>query len=64
MLIGILGNLASGFMAPKVQQVSGTHDIEQIINTLFSKGVTPDDLSKLAAMPETQIKFLLSMLRK
>jgi len=64
MLIGILGNLAGNLMAPKVQQVSGTHDIDQIINALFAKGVTPDDLAKLAAMPETQISFLLSMLRK
>lgn len=64
MLIGILGNLAGNLMAPKVQQVSGIHDIEQIINALFAKGVTPDDLAKLAAMPETQISFLLSMLRK
>lgn len=64
MLIGILGNLATNIMAPKVTQVSGTQDLEQVINTLFSKGVTPEDLAKLAAMPESQISFLLSMLRK
>lgn len=67
MLIAMLGNLVSSFSAPKVQHVSGTHtetDIEKIVQTLFSKGVTPDDLSKLAAMPESQISMLLSMLRK
>ena len=64
MLIAMLGNIVSSFAAPKVQHVSGTQDIEQIIQTLFSKGVTADDLAKLAAMPQTQISMLLSMLRK
>jgi hypothetical protein len=64
MLIAMLGNIVSGFAAPKVQHVSGTQDMEQIIQTLFSKGVTADDLEKLAAMPQAQISMLLSMLRK
>lgn len=67
MLIGILGNLAGNFMKPKVQHISGTHtaeDLQKIIETLFAKGVTPDDLLKLSEMPESQITFLLSMLRK
>jgi hypothetical protein len=67
MLIGILGNLAGNFMKPRVQHISGTHtaeDLQRIIETLFAKGVTPDDLAKLAEMPESQISFLLSMLRK
>jgi hypothetical protein len=64
MLIAMLGNIVSSFAAPKVQHVSGTQDMEQIIQTLFSKGVTADDLAKLAAMPQTQISMLLSMLRK
>jgi hypothetical protein len=64
MLIAMLGNIVSGFAAPKVQHVSGTQDMEQIIETLFSKGVTADDLAKLAAMPQAQIAMLLSMLRK
>jgi transcription initiation factor IIE alpha subunit len=64
MLIAMLGNLVNSFSAPKVQHVSGTQDIEQIVQTLFSKGVTADDLAKLAAMPQAQITMLLSMLRK
>ena len=64
MLIAMLGNLVNSFSAPKVQHVSGTQDVEQIIQTLFSKGVTADDLAKLAAMPQAQIAMLLSMLRK
>ena len=67
MLIGILGNLAGSFMKPKVQHISGTHtaeDLQKVIETLFAKGVTPDDLVKLSEMPESQISFLLSMLRK
>lgn len=67
MLISALSNFAGGMARPRVQAVSGTHteqDMEQILQTLFSKGVTPDDLMKLAAMPQSQITMLLSMLRK
>ena len=67
MLINALSSMAGNFARPRVQAVSGTHteqDMEQILQTLFSKGVTPDDLVKLAAMPQTQIAMLLSMLRK
>ena len=64
MLIAMLGNLVNNFATPKVQHVSGTQDVEQIIQTLFSKGVTADDLAKLAEMPKAQITMLLSMLRK
>ena len=64
MLISALTGIVSSFATPKVQHVSGTADLEQIIQTLFSKGVTVDDLEKLAAMPQTQIGMLLSMLRK
>lgn len=67
MLINALSNFAGGMARPRVQAVSGTHtetDMEQILQTLFSKGVTPDDLMKLASMPQSQITMLLSMLRK
>jgi transcription initiation factor IIE alpha subunit len=64
MLIAMLGNLVTSFAPTKVQHVSGTQDLEQIIQTLFSKGVTAEDLEKLAAMPQAQISMLLSMLRK
>ena len=67
MLINALSSMAGGLMRPRVQAVSGTHteqDMEQILQTLFSKGVTPDDLVKLAAMPQSQITMLISMLRK
>jgi hypothetical protein len=64
MLIAALGNLVGNFARPRVAAVSGTQDIETTLQILFSKGVTADDLAKLAAMPETQITMLLSMLRK
>lgn len=64
MLIAMLGNLVGNFSRPRVQAVSGTQDIETTLQILFSKGVTADDLAKLAAMPESQITMLLSMLRK
>ena len=67
MLINALSNMAGNFARPRVQAVSGTHteqDMEQILQTLYSKGVTPHDLATLAAMPQSQITMLLSMLRK
>jgi hypothetical protein len=64
LLITALGNLVGNFSRPRVQAVSGTQDIETTLQILFSKGVTADDLAKLAAMPESQITMLLSMLRK
>ena len=69
MLIGLITGMAAKFIngSAPVTNVAGTHtqeDLQAIINTLFSKGVTPDDLALLAAMPESQIKMLLSMLRK
>lgn len=64
MLIAMLGNFVGNFARPRVQAVSGTQDIETTLQILFSKGVTADDLAKLAAMPESQITMLLSMLRK
>lgn len=38
-------------------------EFESIIEQLQSKGVTPDDLQKLADMPTEKISFLLQMLR-
>jgi len=64
LLITALGNLVGNFARPRVQAVSGTQDLETTLQILFSKGVTADDLAKLAAMPESQITMLLSMLRK
>ena len=67
MLINALSSMAGNFARPRVQAVSGTHteqDMEQILQTLFSKGVTPEDLQKLASLPNAQISMLLGMLRK
>jgi transcription initiation factor IIE alpha subunit len=67
LLINALSGLVNNFTRSKVQAVSGTHtneDIANILQTLYSKGVTPEDLAKLAAMSQSQINMLLSMLRK
>jgi hypothetical protein len=67
LLINALSGLVNNFTRPKVQAVSGTHtneDIANILQTLYSKGVTPEDLAKLAAMSQSQINMLLTMLRK
>jgi len=50
-----------------VQAVAGTvsaEDLQKTIETLFGKGVTPEDLQKLASLPKAQIGMLLGMLRK
>ena len=38
-------------------------DIDAIINSLLTKGVTVDDFNKLDQMPPERLSFLLSMLR-
>ena len=68
-LITMLTNIAGNFMKPKPTPISAVagvdqDDISTIIETLFAKGVTTNDLAKLAAMDQGQINFLLSMLRK
>lgn len=67
MIAQLLGMLVPAMVNRPAQQISGTHtteDLQKILETLFSKGVTPDDLAKLAAMDQGQITFLLGMLRK
>lgn len=47
----------------KVNNLAGTtDDINECLSVLFSKGVTITHLKKLADMPESKIKLLLSML--
>lgn len=67
MIAQLLGMLVPAMVNRPAQQISGTHtaeDLQKILETLFSKGVTPEDLAKLAAMDQGQITFLLGMLRK
>jgi hypothetical protein len=67
MIVNFITSMAGNFMKPApVKQIAGVEpdDIAKTIETLFSKGVTPEDLAKLAAMDQGQINFLLSMLRK
>lgn len=67
MIVNFITSMAGNFMKPApVKQIAGVEpdDIAKTIEILFSKGVTPEDLAKLAAMDQGQINFLLSMLRK
>lgn len=65
LLMGILANV---FTNKPVQAVAGIEtdetSLQQHLDLLFSKGVTVEDIGKLAAMDKAQISFLLSMLRK
>lgn len=70
-IINLLTSMAGNMMKPKIAPVTAvagvetdSTDIAKTLETLFSKGVTPADLEKLAAMDQGQITFLLSMLRK
>ena len=69
LIVNAITNLAGTIMKPGSQPVTAvagvdTDTIEQSIQILLSKGVTPEDLAKLASMEQGQINFLLSMLRK
>lgn len=54
------------FLEPQtpVNNLAGVEntDINNILNVLFSKGVTVEHLNKLSQMPESQIKMLINML--
>ena len=66
-ILGLVANIATGLIKPApVKQIAGveTDSIQKSIEILLSKGVTEEDIAKLAAMEQGQINFLLSMLRK
>ena len=67
-LINVLTSMAGTLMTKStpVKAVAGVEpdEISKSIEVLLSKGVTADDLARLAAMDQSQINFLLSMLRK
>jgi hypothetical protein len=66
-LMNAIASIAGSFMKPApVKQIAGVEpdEIQKSIEILLSKGVTADDLARLAAMDQGQINFLLSMLRK
>jgi hypothetical protein len=67
MIMTIVGNIAASFMKPaSTPKLAGIEEssLEDILKVLFDKGVTQDDLAKLAAMEKSQISMLLTMLRK
>lgn len=67
MIVNMITSFAGNMMKPQpVKQIAGVEpdDIAKSIEMLLSKGVTPEDLAKLAAMDQGQINFLLTMLRK
>lgn len=65
-ILNFMGKVMGTDTPAPVTAVAGVEidDLQKTIETLFSKGVTPGDLAKLAAMDQGQITFLLSMLRK
>ena len=69
LIVTAITNLAGNIMKPAQQPVTAVSGVEaetleQSIELLLSKGVTPSDLAKLASMDQGQINFLLTMLRK
>ena len=65
-IVGFMSKMMGNNTLPPVTAVAGVEpdEIGKSIEILLSKGVTPDDLAKLAAMDQGQINFLLTMLRK
>jgi hypothetical protein len=57
-------NMAGNFATPKVKAVAGINEdnINDILKTLYSKGVKVEHLKKLSEMPEAKIQMLISML--
>lgn len=62
LVIGLINKLTAG--NTRVNNLAGTdlHKAEYYVQLLFEKGVTVDHLRKLAEMPQTKIKMLLTML--
>jgi len=60
-LVGVLMQLFSKQPA-QVTALAGTDDLNEILNTLFDKGVTVQHLKKLASYPKEKISMLLTML--
>jgi hypothetical protein len=59
----ITGLISSMALKRPVTSLSGIEpDIEQILTTLYSKGVKKEHLQKLADMPTEKIQMLISML--
>jgi hypothetical protein len=67
-IVNFMGKAMNSNTPAPVTAVSGVEedssDMAKSLEILLSKGVTPTDLAKLAAMDQGQINFLLSMLRK
>lgn len=65
-IVGFMSKVMGNNTPPPVTAVAGVEpdEISRSVEILLSKGVTPADLAKLAAMDQGQINFLLSMLRK
>jgi hypothetical protein len=56
-------NIAGNLTTPKIKAVAGINeDINDILKTLYSKGVKVEHLKKLSEMPEAKIQMLISML--
>jgi hypothetical protein len=62
----VIAGLINKFLQPgtPVNNLAGidNNNVNDILNVLFSKGVTVEHLNKLSQMPESQIKMLLNML--
>jgi hypothetical protein len=71
MLANLLTNITANLITPhhmnKPTALAGTEDkqitLESILETLFAKGVTIQDLHKISEMPKDKIHSMLNMLR-
>lgn len=63
-VITAISSIAGALIAPKITAVAGINEDSEneVLQTLYSKGVKLDHLRKLAAMPTAKIQMLISML--
>jgi hypothetical protein len=61
---GAVVHFLDKYSTPQKAAIAGVEDqnINDVLNLLFSKGVTITHLNKLAQMPESKIKMLIQML--
>ena len=63
-ITNFIANIAGNLGTPKIKAVAGINEdnLNDILKTLFSKGVKVEHLKKLSDMPEAKIQMLISML--
>jgi hypothetical protein len=60
LIAGLVARFTTGQQQPRT--LAGVDNVDEYLQILYKKGLTPDHLRKLSEMPESKIKMLLTML--